>query len=33
MWWPYYRLIGYENRAVTDKDFRNDAVDASEVGA
>jgi len=23
-----YRLIGYENRAVADKDFRNDAIDA-----
>jgi len=28
-----YRLLGYENRAVADKDFRNDAVDAGEVGA
>jgi Ca-activated chloride channel homolog len=28
-----YRLIGYENRAVTDNDFRNDKVDAGEVGA
>lgn len=27
-----YRLIGYENRDVADKDFRNDAVDAGEVG-
>ena len=27
-----YRLIGYENREVADKDFRNDAVDAGEVG-
>lgn len=29
----YYRLIGYENRDVADKDFRNDAVDAGEIGA
>jgi Ca-activated chloride channel family protein len=28
-----YRLIGYENRAVADNDFRNDTVDAGEVGA
>jgi Ca-activated chloride channel family protein len=28
-----YRLIGYENRAIADKDFRNDKVDAGEVGA
>lgn len=28
-----YRLIGYENRAIADEDFRNDAVDAGEVGA
>ena len=28
-----YRLIGYENRDVADEDFRNDAVDAGEVGA
>ena len=28
-----YRLIGYENRAVADQDFRNDAVDAGEIGA
>jgi Ca-activated chloride channel family protein len=28
-----YRLIGYENRAVADQDFRNDAVDAGELGA
>ncbi len=28
-----YRLLGYENRAVADYDFRNDAVDAGEVGA
>jgi Ca-activated chloride channel family protein len=27
-----YRLIGYENRAVADRDFRNDAVDAGEIG-
>ncbi len=29
----YYRLLGYENRAVADQDFRNDAVDAGEIGA
>jgi len=28
-----YRLIGYENRAVEDRDFRNDKVDAGEIGA
>ncbi len=28
-----YRLVGYENRAVADKDFRNDKVDAGEIGA
>lgn len=28
-----YRLIGYENRAVADEDFRNDAVDGGEVFA
>lgn len=27
-----YRLIGYENRAIADEDFRVDAVDAGEVG-
>jgi Ca-activated chloride channel family protein len=27
-----YRLIGYENRDVADKDFRNDKVDAGEIG-
>jgi Ca-activated chloride channel family protein len=29
----YYRLIGYENRAIADQDFRNDTVDAGELGA
>ncbi len=29
----YYRLIGYENRAIADEDFRNDYVDAGEIGA
>ena len=29
----YYRLIGYENRDVADQDFRNDEVDAGEIGA
>jgi Ca-activated chloride channel family protein len=28
-----YRLLGYEDRAVADMDFRNDAVDGGEVGA
>ena len=28
-----YRLIGYENRDIADKDFRNDKVDAGEVGS
>ncbi|MEW2551926.1 von Willebrand factor type A domain-containing protein [Streptomyces zhihengii] len=27
-----FRLIGYENRAVADDDFRDDAVDGGEVG-
>ncbi|MFF3326215.1 von Willebrand factor type A domain-containing protein [Streptomyces sp. NPDC002889] len=27
-----FRLIGYENRAVADDDFRNDQVDGGEVG-
>jgi Ca-activated chloride channel family protein len=29
----YYRLIGYENRDVADQDFRDDTVDAGEIGA
>ena len=28
-----YRLIGYENRAIADQDFRNDEIDAAEFGA
>ncbi len=28
-----YRLLGYEDRAIADNDFRNDIVDAGEVGA
>jgi Ca-activated chloride channel family protein len=28
-----YRLIGYENRDVADRDFRNDAVDGGEIGS
>ena len=28
-----YRLIGFENRGVLDSEFRNDAVDAGELGA
>ncbi len=27
-----WRLLGYENRDVADRDFRNDAVDAGELG-
>jgi Ca-activated chloride channel family protein len=29
----YYRLVGYENRDVADTDFRDDTVDAGELGA
>jgi Ca-activated chloride channel family protein len=28
-----YRLLGYENRNIADRDFRNDKVDAGEIGA
>jgi len=28
-----YRLLGYEDRAIADSDFRNDVIDAGEVGA
>lgn len=28
-----YRLIGYENRNIEDKDFENDKIDAGEIGA
>ncbi len=28
-----YRQLGYENRAIADADFRNDKVDAGEIGA
>ena len=28
-----YRLLGYENRDIKDRDFRNDKVDAGEVGS
>ena len=28
-----YRLIGYDNRAIADEDFTDDAVDAGELGA
>ncbi|WP_224372422.1 vWA domain-containing protein [Hyalangium versicolor] len=28
-----YRLLGYENRDIADRDFRNDKVDAGEIGA
>ncbi len=28
-----YRLLGFENRDIADRDFRNDKVDAGEIGA
>jgi Ca-activated chloride channel family protein len=28
-----YRLLGYENRRIADEDFRDDTVDAGEIGA
>lgn len=28
-----YRLVGYENRAISDRDFTNDQVDAGAIGA
>ncbi len=28
-----YRLVGYENRALREEDFNNDAVDAGDIGA
>ncbi|MEN8113888.1 MAG: von Willebrand factor type A domain-containing protein [Actinomycetota bacterium] len=28
-----WRLVGYENRHMDDRDFRNDSVDAGEIGA
>ena len=28
-----YRLVGFENRAIADDDFRNNRVDAGEIGA
>jgi Ca-activated chloride channel family protein len=28
-----YRLVGYENRVIADRDFSNDAVDAAEIGS
>jgi Ca-activated chloride channel family protein len=28
-----YRLLGYENRALTEQDFSNDKVDAGDIGA
>jgi Ca-activated chloride channel homolog len=28
-----YRLLGYENRAIADEDFRNDCIDSGEIGA
>jgi Ca-activated chloride channel family protein len=29
----YYRLMGYENREIADEQFRDDTVDAGEIGA
>jgi len=28
-----YRLLGYEDRSIADEDFRNDVVDAGEIGS
>jgi len=28
-----YRLLGYENRAIADDDFRDDVIDAGEIGS
>lgn len=28
-----WRLVGYENRDIADEDFRNDTIDAGEIGA
>lgn len=28
-----YRLLGYENRAIADEDFRDDVIDAGEIGS
>jgi Ca-activated chloride channel family protein len=28
-----YRLVGFENRAIADEDFRDNSVDAGEIGA
>ncbi len=28
-----YRLLGFENRAIADDEFRDDTVDAGEIGA
>src|SRR5512139_3955855 len=28
-----YRLVGFENRAIADEDFRDNKVDAGEIGA
>jgi len=28
-----YRLVGYENRAVADRDFRDDEIDGGEIGS
>src|SRR5512139_3553815 len=28
-----YRLVGFENRAIADDDFRNNRVNAGEIGA
>jgi len=29
----HYRLVGFENRAIADEDFRDNSVDAAELGA
>jgi Ca-activated chloride channel family protein len=29
----HYRLVGFENRAIADSDFRNNGIDAGEIGA
>jgi Ca-activated chloride channel family protein len=28
-----YRLVGYENRSLENRDFNNDSIDAGELGA
>lgn len=31
-WVEKYRLVGYDNRAIADEDFRDDTVDGGEIG-